>query len=155
MALEFTIREAVSSDIPVLAKNNQALANETEDIQLDSETLLSGVTHALEREDCHYFVAESKGKILGQTMVTYEWSDWRDGVMWWLQSVYILPDYRNQGVFRAIFNHIEKLARNRPDVKALRLYVMQDNQSGKSTYSSLGMNDSGYLVYEKVGLNDL
>jgi len=153
MCIKILVREAATPDIPVLAQNNQALARETENIQLNSETILSGVSNALDREDCHYFVAEINGEVTGQTMVTYEWSDWRDGVMWWIQSVYVQPEYRNKGVFRALFNHIEQLARNRADVKALRLYVMQDNQSGKNTYTALGMQDSGYIVYEKEGLD--
>lgn len=153
MTNEISIREAVTSDIPILAQHNQALANETENIQLHSETILSGVSNALDREDCHYFVAEINGEVAGQTMVTYEWSDWRNGVMWWIQSVYVRPEFRNKGIFRALFRHIEQLARNRPDVRALRLYVMQDNQSGKSTYTALGMQNSGYIVYEKEDLD--
>ena len=90
---------------------------------------------------------------LGCLMITYEWSDWRNGVMWWIQSVYVRPEYRNKGVFRALFNHIEQLAHNRADVKALRLYVMQDNQSGKNTYEALGMRDSQYIIYEKKDLD--
>ena len=86
-------------------------------------------------------------------MITYEWSDWRNGVMWWIQSVYVRPEYRNKGVFRALFTYIEQLARNRADVKALRLYVMQNNQSGKKTYKAVGMRDSQYIVYEKKDLD--
>jgi GNAT superfamily N-acetyltransferase len=153
MDLEMIIREAVKSDIPVLAKYNQALAKETEDIELNLETLLSGVANALDRDECHYFIAELNGEIVGQTMITYEWSDWRNGLIWWFQSVYVKPDYRNKGVFRSLFNHVEQLAKEHPDVKTLRLYVMQNNSTGKNTYTSLGMNDSGYVVYEKEGLD--
>ena len=153
MAFEVKIREASASDIPALAENNKALAEETENIQLNSETLLSGVCNALERKDCHYFVAEFNGEVAGQIMITHEWSDWRNGVMWWIQSVYVRPEYRNKGVFRALFTYIEQLARNRADVKALRLYVLQNNQSGKNTYKALGMRDSQYIVYEKKDLD--
>jgi len=153
MGLEMIIREAVKSDIPVLAKYNQALAKETEDIELNLETLLSGVANALDRDECHYFIAELNGEIVGQTMITYEWSDWRNSLIWWFQSVYVKPDYRNKGVFRSLFNHVEQLAKEHPDVKTLRLYVMQNNSTGKNTYTSLGMNDSGYVVYEKEGLD--
>ena len=153
MAFEIIIREASASDITALAENNQALAQETENIQLNSETLLSGVSNALEREDCHYFVAELNGEVAGQTMITYEWSDWRNGLMWWIQSVYVRTEYRKKGVFRSLFKHIEHLARNRPEVKALRLYVMKNNSSGTNTYKTLGMQDSGYLVYEKENLD--
>ncbi len=153
MTLKITIREAVTSDIPVLAQHNQALAHETENLNLNNKTLLSGVSNALDRVDCHYFVAELNGDVAGQTMITYEWSDWRNGVIWWIQSVYVRPEFRNKGVFRKLFKHIEMLARKRPDVRALRLYVIQNNLSGKKTYLSLGMKDSGYIVYEKEGLD--
>ena len=151
--MDIKIREAVKSDIPVIAEFNQALAKETEDIQLNPETLASGISNALNRDECHYFIAELNGQVVGQTMITYEWSDWRNGIMWWIQSVFVKPEHRGKGVFRALFCHVEQLAKTHPDVKALRLYVMQNNLSGKDTYASLGMTDSGYVVYEKEGLN--
>ena len=153
MTFDIKIREASAPDIPALFENNQALAQETENIQLNNETLLSGVCNALEREDCHYFVAELNGQVVGQTMITYEWSDWRNGLMWWIQSVYVRTEHRKKGIFRSLFKHIEYLARKRPDVKALRLYVKENNSSGKNTYKTLGMRDSGYIIYEKEHLD--
>ena len=153
MTFKLKIREAFISDIPILTQNNQALARETEKIKLNNEILLAGVSNALKREDCHYFVAELNGDVAGQTMITYEWSDWRNGVIWWIQSVYVQPEHRKKGVFRSLFNHIEHLARNQPEVKALRLYIIGDNLSGKKTYETLGMQDSGYIVYEKENLD--
>ena len=153
MTSNIKIREASINDIQILAQNNQALARETENIQLHRETLLAGVSNSLKREDCYYFVAELNGEVVGQTMITYEWSDWRNGVMWWIQSVYVQAEHRKKGVFRSLFQHIEHLAKNNSDVKALRLYVMGNNLSGKSTYKTLGMQDSGYIVYEKENIN--
>ena len=153
MKAKIIIREAKTTDIPALVFHNQELAIETENIQLNAETVSAGVSNALDRADCHYFVAELNGEIAGQTMITYEWSDWRNGVMWWIQSVYVRPEYRNKGVFRTLFKHVEQLAKSNPEVKALRLYVMQENQSGKRTYTALGMRDSEYIVYEKEGLD--
>jgi GNAT superfamily N-acetyltransferase len=153
MPINIKIREAVKPDIPVIAEFNQALAKETENIQLNAEILASGISNALDRDECHYFIAELNGQVIGQTMITYEWSDWRNGIMWWFQSVYVQPEHRGKGIFRALFNHVEQLAKKHPDVKALRLYVMQNNLSGKDTYAALGMTDSGYIVYEKKGLN--
>ena len=153
MPINIKIREAVKPDIPVIAEFNQALAKETENIQLNAEILASGISNALDRDECHYFIAELNGQAVGQTMITYEWSDWRNGIMWWFQSVYVQPEHRGKGIFRALFNHVEQLAKKHPDVKALRLYVMQNNLSGKDTYAALGMTDSGYIVYEKKGLN--
>ena len=94
MTFIIKIREAGKTDIPILAQYNQALANETENIELSTKTILSGVSKALDREDCHYFVAEFNGEVAGQVMITYEWSDWKNGVMWWIQSVYVRPEYR-------------------------------------------------------------
>ena len=147
--MNLIIREAAKSDITILAKNNQALANETENINLNLDTIMSGVSNALDREDCHYFVAESNKMVVGQTLITYEWSDWRNGLIWWIQSVFVLINFRKQGVYKTLFNHIENLALNDPNVKALRIYVIQDNQSGKKTYEALGMKNSGYILYEK------
>ena len=153
MTSKIKIREASINDITILVKNNQALARETENIQLHRETILNGVSNSLKREDCYYFVAELNGEVVGQTMITYEWSDWRNGVIWWIQSVYVQAEHRKKGVFRSLFKHIEHLAKNHYDVKALRLYVMGNNLSGKNTYKSLGMQDSGYIVYEKENIN--
>ena len=113
MSINIKIREAEKFDIPIIAEFNQALAKETEDIQLDSKTLASGISNALNREECHYFLAELNGKVVGQTMITYEWSDWRNGIMWWIQSVFVSPEYRGKGVFRALFCHVEKLAKKK------------------------------------------
>lgn len=149
MLSEINIREAHKDDLAILVKNNQALAEETEALQLDSDVLREGIEQALKREECHYFVAVIGEEVVGQTMITYEWSDWRNGIIWWIQSVYVHPAHRKQGIFRALFKHIENLAKINPQVKALRLYVMRNNNAGKETYQSLGMNDSGYIVFEK------
>ena len=151
--MNLKIREADKSDITILAKNNQALAYETENINLNLDIITSGVSNALNRKDCHYFVAEINKIVIGQTLITYEWSDWRNGLIWWMQSVFVLFNFRKQGVYRTLFNHIENLARNNPNVKALRLYVIENNKSGIKTYEALGMKDSGYIVYEKEGLD--
>ena len=149
MAPDILVRKADESDISTLIEYNRALADETENISLETGVLRLGIEKALDLKDCHYFVAELDGKIVGQTMITSEWSDWRNGVMWWMQSVYVHPDYRKRGVFQSIFKYIETLAANDPEVKALRLYVMQDNHTGQSAYKNLGMKNSGYVVYEK------
>ena len=143
------VREAGQSDVSTLIEYNLSLANETESILLDKDILRLGIEKALELNDCRYLVAELNNKIVGQTMVTSEWSDWRNGVIWWMQSVYVNPDYRKRGVFQSILKHIEHLAEKIPEVKALRLYVMDDNQIAQRVYQNLGMNNSNYLVYEK------
>jgi ribosomal protein S18 acetylase RimI-like enzyme len=153
MAPQINIREAEEGDFVILVENNKALADETESIQLNADVLREGIANALKRQECNYFVAVISEKVVGQTMITHEWSDWRNCIIWWIQSVYVHPAYRKQGIFRALFKHIENLAQINPQVKAIRLYVMHNNNSGKETYQSLGMNDSGYIVFEKKGFS--
>ena len=151
MSLTITIREAYDSDLLTLIEYNRALAKETENLSLDTDVLRLGIKTALKLENCYYFVAEiGRGNVIGQTMITSEWSDWRNSEMWWIQSVYVHPDYRKQGVFRRIFMYIENISTKSHPVKSLRLYVMKNNLVGIETYKSLGMNNSGYLVYEKT-----
>ena len=149
MVPKIFVREADQLDVPTLVEYNLSLAYETENILLDKNVLRLGIKKALELNDCRYIVAELENKIVGQTMITSEWSDWRNGVIWWIQSVYVSPDYRKRGVFQNILNYIENLAKEIPEIKALRLYVMKENQIARKAYRSLGMNNSGYLVYEK------
>ncbi len=145
---DLTIRHARLDDAENVAEYNAAMAVETEDLELDRETLLRGVRRALSDEGiCLYFVAEDAGRVVGQCMVTYEFSDWRDGWIWWFQSVYVHPDYRRKGVFRRLFEHVQREAAGRGDVRALRLYVEEENQVGKRTYAGLGMSHAGYEVW--------
>ncbi|QPJ63144.1 MAG: GNAT family N-acetyltransferase [Candidatus Nitronauta litoralis] len=146
---EIKIRIGCKNDAAVLAEFNQLLAKETEGKELDNSTIMAGVVGGLERpERCQYFVAESRGQVIGQAMITYEWSDWRNGELWWLQSVYVQRDYRRQGVFTGIYRYIESLARKNESVRGLRLYVEEENSPGRKVYSHLGMKHAGYHVYE-------
>ena len=149
MVTDIFVREAEQSDVSTLIECNLSLADETESISLDKNILRLGIEKALELNDCRYLVAELDNKIVGQTMLTSEWSDWRNGVIWWMQSVYVNPDYRKRGVFQSILKYIENLAEKTLEVKALRLYVMDDNQIARRAYQNLGIKNSSYLVYEK------
>ena len=149
MVTDIFVREAEQSDVSTLIEYNLSLADETESISLDKNILRLGIEKALELNDCRYLVAELDNKIVGQTMLTPEWSDWRNGVIWWMQSVYVNPDYRKRGVFQSILKYIENLAEKTLEVKALRLYVMDDNQIARRAYQNLGIKNSSYLVYEK------
>ena len=149
MPLNIIIREACESDLLSLVKYNLALAMETENLDLNKDTLRVGIQNSFALQGCHYFVAETEGNVVGQTMITSEWSDWRNGTIWWMQSVYVHPNYRKQGIFNRIFKHIEAIAATNPAIQSLRLYVMKNNQAGLKTYQSVGMSNSGYLVYEK------
>ena len=143
------IRQAELGDAEVIARFNRQLAEETEGRAPAAEVLLRGVRRGLERpEVCRYWVAEREGAIVGQAMVTYEWSDWRDGMLWWFQSVYVAEAARRHGGFRALYAHIAALARADPDARGLRLYVEADNERARAVYRRLGMRDAGYLVLE-------
>jgi ribosomal protein S18 acetylase RimI-like enzyme len=143
------ISDAEADDWRVIAEFNAALAEESEDKTLDRAILESGVRRLLEdTARGRYFLARHDGRVVGQTLITYEWSDWRDGWIWWIQSVYVDPGYRRQGVFRTLYRHIEALARNDKDVVAIRLYVERENGRAQDTYRSLGMAHTGYRVME-------
>jgi ribosomal protein S18 acetylase RimI-like enzyme len=96
-----------------------------------------------------YFVAERAGEVVGQTMITTEWSDWRNGWLWWIQSVYVCADARRQGVFRALYEHVQEMARNDPTVIGLRLYVEENNRAAQETYRRMGMEPMGFLVFHR------
>jgi GNAT superfamily N-acetyltransferase len=145
-----SVRSAVSADLPTIVEFNCQLAWETEHKRLDRDTIARGVGRALTQPElCRYFVAEQGGAVVGQAMVTFELTDWRDGVMWWLQSVYVAEPYRGQGVFRALFDHLATLAQADPDCRGLRLYVEHENERARRVYEQLGLHPSGHLVMER------
>lgn len=143
------IRRANPNDVESLVAFNQAMALETENKVLDSKTLTSGVKGILENQARgFYLVAEDQGEIAGSLMVTFEWSDWRNANFWWVQSVYILPQHRRQGVYSQLYNEIRRLADDSDNVCGYRLYVEKDNLAAQKTYESLGMSESHYLMFE-------
>jgi GNAT superfamily N-acetyltransferase len=125
------------------------LAAETENLRLDPDRVRTGVA-ALLKDPAKglYYVAEVDGTVAGQVMITYEWSDWRNGNIWWLQSVYVKQEFRRRGVFGALFKHLEDLARQRPGVCGLRLYMHADNARARQSYERLGMKPTQYEVFE-------
>ena len=144
------IRPARTADAGDIARFNAAMAQETEGKALDPVTLRAGVDAVLaDARHGFYLVAEADGANAGCLMITYEWSDWRNGQWWWLQSVYVREDMRRRGIFRALHGEAERLARASPGVIGLRLYVERDNVSAQSTYAMLGMHDAGYRLYER------
>lgn len=143
------IRPANLSDAPFIAECNVRMAWETEQRQLEPKTVADGVTSALKDSNKGiYYLAEVAGKPVGQMFITYEWSDWRNGNFWWIQSVYVVETFRGRGIFRALFEQVNALARARADVCGLRLYVEADNIKAKQVYSRLGMRETDYEVFE-------
>lgn len=145
-----TIRDATRSEIAFLADCNAAMALETEHRTLDRSTLEAGVGAVFAHPARgFYLIAERDGDMLGCVLVTREWSDWRNGDWWWLQSVYVVPAARRGGVFRALYAEVERRARAAPGVVGLRLYVERENHRAQATYAALGMSDAGYRMLER------
>jgi ribosomal protein S18 acetylase RimI-like enzyme len=133
----------------VIADYNLRLAEETEALRLDPAVVAGGVTALLQDPaKGRYFVAEAEGQVIGQLMITYEWSDWRNGNLWWIQSVYVPPEFRRLGVFRRLYDHLLNLARQQRDVRAIRLYVHGENDRARKSYERLGMSRTHYEIFE-------
>ena len=147
------VRRATPADAAVIVEFNRLLAEESEGKTLDAAVLSAGVAAQLaDPQKGLYFVAEEDGGILGQLGLTFEWSDWRNGWMWWIQSVYVPQDARRRGVFRTLFEHVHQAALLDGQVVGLRLYVDRDNHAAQRTYERLGMEASGYFVLERCPL---
>jgi GNAT superfamily N-acetyltransferase len=151
--MSLTIRRAGPADAAVVAEFNRLLALESEGKALDAAVLAAGVAAGLaDPNRSIYFLAEQDGAAVGQIMYTKEWSDWRNGWFWWIQSVYVRPEARRRGVFRALYEHVYQAARADGQVIGLRLYVERNNHAAQETYRHLGMQAAGYLVFERCPL---
>ena len=143
------IRRANDADLEALAFCHRAMAMETENLKLDPETTLRGTRAVLDDPSKgFYLVAERNGVRVGQLMVTFEWSDWRNGTFWWIQSVYVEPFARRTGVYRALHEAVQKEAAAAKDVCGLRLYVETHNKNAQATYRSMGMVKAHYDIFE-------
>jgi GNAT superfamily N-acetyltransferase len=146
---DMIVRDARTDDLETIVDFNINLAIDSNDELPEREILRRGVLRALERPElCRYFMAELEGELVGQTMITYEWTDWRDGTIWWLQSVYVAPAHRGQGVFSRIYQHIRDQARADPEARCIRLYALASNEPARHAYLRCGMKQGGYVVYE-------
>ena len=147
------IRPATREDIAFLVDGNAAMALETEDKRLDRALLTRGVEAVFEEPRLgFYLIAELDGQRAGCLLITYEWSDWRCGDWWWIQSVYVTPTARRHGVFRTMYAHVEAAARAVPGVVGLRLYVEWENERAQQTYRSLGMEQEHYHFFRRAFL---
>ncbi|MBN2452150.1 MAG: GNAT family N-acetyltransferase [Lentisphaeria bacterium] len=152
MADSVVVRDALVADVTTIACFNACLARETEDRQLDGGILVRGVQAVVEDSRlAFYLVAEVDGAVAGCLMVTSEWSDWRNGVFWWLQSVYVAPECRRRGVFRALIEAVRiRAAAAAEHVCGLRLYVETHNILARATYRRFGFEETGYMVLEAL-----
>ena len=144
------VKPAGTDHVAALVEFNRAMARESEDKGLDEVVLARGVRNLLGRSDeGFYLVAEYNGSLAGSLMVTYEWSDWRNGRFWWIQSVYVRPEFRRKGVYRALHERVRILAKNAKDACGIRLYVERENTGAMATYRNLGMSETHYRLYEE------
>ena len=147
MPTEF--RRASLDDAAIIARYAADMAEETENLHLDRERVRRGVEAALrDASKGFYLLAVVEGSVVGQAMVTFEWSDWQNAMRWWLQSVYVRPDFRRRGLFRGIFDHLRALAQAEGAICCLRLYVDRDNRGAQAVYLKLGFRETHYRLYE-------
>ncbi|HVF49442.1 MAG TPA: GNAT family N-acetyltransferase [Pyrinomonadaceae bacterium] len=152
---EINLRLADERDVRAIAEFNRAMARETEALELSFETLMAGVGNLLAQAQYGFYViaeavAENGTEAVGSLLVTYEWSDWRDGLFWWIQSVYVTPEFRRRGVYRRLYEFVKTLAARDPRVRGFRLYVERQNTLAQQTYERLGMSETHYLMYEEL-----
>jgi len=142
-------RQGLSEDAATIVDFQVAMALETEEVTLDREVTTRGVAAVFADPTLgRYFVAEEDGRVVASLMITYEWSDWRNGVVWWIQSVYVLPELRGRRVYAGLYSHVKEMVDANPAIRGIRLYVDDRNQSAQQVYAKLGMNGEHYKVFE-------
>lgn len=145
------IRRATLDDARAIAHSNIAMAMESEGTVLPEATILRGVEGLFARPQFgFYIVAEEDGAALGVLLITFEWSDWRNGLIWWVQSVYVVPEHRGKGVYRAMYNEVKRLGAKQGDVRGFRLYVDKENTAAQEVYRRTGMSQTNYLMFEEL-----
>jgi GNAT superfamily N-acetyltransferase len=150
LAMPISIRPATPEDHPRIVGFNQSMARETEGRELDAAVVAAGVARLLQTPEFgFYLIAEVDGETAGCLMITYEWSDWRNALFWWIQSVYVEPGFRRRGVYRALHGFVRSMAETR-DSCGLRLYVEKNNNRAQRTYSTLGMGQTHYKMFEEL-----
>jgi GNAT superfamily N-acetyltransferase len=151
MQCDVRIRTAEPKDVEAIAELNMAMAWETEHVSLSQATLTQGIQSVLAEPGYgFYVVAESDGQVVGCLLITFEWSDWRCGLFWWIQSLYIRPLFRRHGIFRQLHEFVKTEALNRCNVCGIRLYVEQSNHVAQRAYQEIGMYARSYRMYEQV-----
>jgi GNAT superfamily N-acetyltransferase len=142
-------RKALPADAPAIVDFQIAMALETEELDLDRGVCSKGVRAVFDDPSLgQYYVGELDGRVVCSTLITYEWSDWRDGVVWWIQSVFVSPEARGQGVYKGLYSFVQELAEASDRVRGIRLYVDKRNARAQQVYARLGMNGEHYLVFE-------
>ena len=147
--MEFAVREATVTDVAPVVEFQEAMARETESVELDHGVVTRGVRAVFDEPSRgRYLVAEADGEVIASLLITYEWSDWRDGNVWWIQSVYVRPQFRRRGVYARMYEHVKAVAARDANVRGIRLYVDRRNTRAQEVYRRCGMNGEHYLVFE-------
>lgn len=143
------VREAKINDIPRIVDFQLEMAEETEGIELNRSIVETGVSTVLnDPTKGKYYITEINGEIVGSLLTTYEWSDWRNGTVLWIQSVYVLPEYRRKGVYRNMYSHLKNQVSTNRELKGIRLYADKSNRAAHKTYENLGMTQDHYVTFE-------
>ena len=143
------IRKATTADLESLVDFQLLMARETEEIVLNKSTVNKGVLAVLNDETKgSYYITEIDSKVVGSLLTTFEWSDWRNGTVLWIQSVYILPKYRRKGIYRSMYSFLKEKVLNDENLKGIRLYADKSNYPAQKTYESLGMSPDHYVTFE-------
>ena len=151
MPNDVRVRIAEHRDLEIIAELNTAMAWETEQRRLEPSTIRRGIRAVMEDSDYgFYVVAESDGRVIGCLLITFEWSDWRSALFWWIQSLYVQPPYRRRGVFKHLHDFVKAQALQRPEVCGLRLYVERSNHIAQRAYDQIGMKPTTYQMYEET-----
>lgn len=149
MTAEIRYRDATRRDAIDIVEFQIAMARETEGVELDRHVCTKGVQAVFDdRTLGRYFVAESDSNLVASLMTTYEWSDWRNGVVWWIQSVYVRPEFRRRGIYAGLYAHVRQHVDGNDHVRGIRLYVDRRNTAAQEVYTRLGMNGEHYQVFE-------
>ena len=143
------IRKAKPSELATLVSFQQKMAQETENLELNQDILNKGVKAVFDDQNKGiYYVAVENNEVIASLMITFEWSDWRNGQVYWIQSVYVLPAHRGKGVYKQMYLHLKKVVDETPGILGLRLYVEKDNLNAQKVYSKLGMDGEHYKMFE-------
>ena len=143
------VREANFNDIYIIVDFQIAMAKETEGVELNRSTVESGVEAVLnDSSKGKYYITETEDLVIGSLLTTYEWSDWRNGTVLWIQSVFVLPEYRRKGVYRNMYSHLKNKVNKDGKLKGIRLYADKSNRAAHKTYENLGMSQDHYVTFE-------
>ncbi len=151
MSEHISVRKGQERDCQVLVDFNIAMARETEGKELSRKVVSEGVRNLLRNpQNGFYVIAERGNDVTGCLMVTTEWSDWRNGEFWWIQSVYVKPEFRRQGIYRTLYDFVRSKAAEKDNVCGFRLYVEQKNAVAQQTYRQMGMEEAPYKIFEEL-----